>query len=156
MTQWGLEGRCQWPIQWTQLPTMCTPNPSSQNPSGDPKGPPAKSFGNMGPDHWTRSRGDQNEAAFEYYRERGKAPGVAEGGGSRNFYCMDCDGVIPTDPPVTACPHCGVAIQGEVRRYFNWVEIDTPPTSDWLALRPYLLAAGLTSILIIWFLTWLI
>ncbi len=109
----------------------------------------------MGPDHWTKSRGDRNDEVFEYYRDRGKAPGVAEGGGPRNHYCMDCEGVIPTDPPASKCPHCGVKIQGEVRRYFNWVEIDTPPTSDWLALRPYVLGAGLVLALIIWFFVWL-
>ncbi len=139
---------------------MCASTSSPQNPDPEPQKPPVepptKSFGNMGPEHWTQSRGDRNEDAFEYYRERGKAPGVAEGGGPRNFYCMDCDGVIPTAPPATECPHCGVPITGEARRYFNWVEIDTPPSSDWLALRPYLLGAGLVLILLFCTLWWLI
>jgi hypothetical protein len=67
---------------------------------------------------------------------------------------MDCDGVIPSDPPATECPHCGVPIQGEVRRYFNWVEIDSPPTSDWLALRPYFLLALLILVSLFALLWW--
>ncbi|MAG62833.1 hypothetical protein CMO84_04860, partial [Candidatus Woesearchaeota archaeon] len=58
-------------------------------------GQPHKSFGNIGDDHWTRTRKDANPEDIEYLRERSKAPGVAEGGESRNFYCMECEGVIP-------------------------------------------------------------
>jgi hypothetical protein len=136
---------------------MCPQStPPGSDPSKDDQQLPKKSFGNMGPDHWTKSRGDRNDEAFEYYRERGHAPGVAEGGGPRNFYCMECDGVIPSDPPATKCPHCNVVIRGEARRYFNWVEIDTPPSSDWLALRPYFLGALLILVLLIWLIWWLI
>ena len=52
----------------------------------------------MGPDHWSVARKDENQEALEYYRQRSHAPGVEEGGGPRNFYCMRCDGVIPVEP----------------------------------------------------------
>ena len=48
----------------------------------------------LGDDHWSKSRAGQNEEALEYYRERSKAPGVEGGGGMRNHYCFECDGVI--------------------------------------------------------------
>jgi hypothetical protein len=104
----------------------------------DPGKPP--SFGNMGPDHWSKARKDTNTEALEYYRERSKAPGVEAGGGPRNFYCMRCDGVIPEVPPLAQCPHCGEPLEGMARRYFNWVELDKPVKSDLRALLP--LAAG--------------
>jgi hypothetical protein len=81
---------------------------------------------------------------------------VAEGGAERNFYCMQCDGVIPFEPPRAACPHCGAALEGKARRYFNWVELDAPPPSDARALLPLfglvalLLAGG--SLLLWWLL----
>ena len=112
-------------------------------PEPDPKRPP-KSFGNISDQHWTRAREGHNQEALEYYRERSKAPGVAEGGGPRNFYCMQCDGVIPIDQQGGECPHCGTALEGATKRYFNWVEIDEPPKSDLLALLP--LAAGLLAL----------
>jgi hypothetical protein len=43
---------------------------------------------------------------------------------------MNCDGVIPHNEQHEVCPHCGTKIEGEARRYFNWVEIDQPPPSD--------------------------
>jgi hypothetical protein len=92
--------------------------------------PPKPSFGNMGPDHWSRARAGENEEALEYYRERSRAPGVAEGGAERNHYCMHCDGVIPFDPAITSCPHCGRELEGGAKRYFNWVELNEPPKSD--------------------------
>ena len=96
-------------------------------PMGDDDKTPAKSYGNMSEDHWSRTRGERNAEAIDYYRQRGQAPGVAEGGDARNFYCMECDGVVPWDDfQGEDCPHCGAAIDGNVRRYFNWVEIDTP------------------------------
>lgn len=104
-----------------------------------------KSYGNISDDHWTRARKDENQEAIDYYRERSKAPGVAEGGGLRNHYCMACDGVIPTDHEGDACPHCGAEIEGQTRRYFNWVEIDQPPESDLRALLP--LALGAVAVL---------
>ena len=114
-------------------------------------GIPEKSYGNMSPTHWSKTRGERNAEAIDYYRERSNAPGVAEGGGARNFYCMECDGVIPMEPSPDACPHCGAVIKGQSRRYFNWVEIDTPPDSDWLALRPYFLGAfALVLLLLYW------
>ncbi|MEZ6004440.1 MAG: hypothetical protein R3F33_09680 [Planctomycetota bacterium] len=124
-------------------------SPADPDPPQDPTIPP-KSYGNMGPEHWTRTRETRNAEAIDYYRERSRAPGVAEGGGPRNFYCMECDGVIPHDPPATTCPHCGAAVSGQTRRYFNWVEIDSPPDSDWKALRPYFLAAALLLGLLVW------
>jgi len=113
-----------------------------------PEGPgavPGKSFGNMGAHHWSRARQGSNEEALAYYRERSHAPGVAEGGGARNMYCMHCDGVIPLGAPVEACPHCGKELEGDVKRYFNWVEIDRAPKSDLRALLPLfaLIAVGL-------------
>lgn len=99
---------------------------------------PEKSYGNISDRHWSRARQGMNEEALEYYRERSKAPGVAEGGGARNHYCLACDGVIPLDsgPPTERCPHCGAELDLHVKRYFNWVEIDSPPTSDAKALLP--------------------
>ncbi len=88
-------------------------------------------------------RADRNREAIEYYRLRSRAPGVAEGGGPRNYYCMQCDGVIPHDQ--TICPHCGDEAEGGTRRYFNWVEIDAPPQSDLRALS--LLALGAVLVL---------
>lgn len=102
-----------------------------------PKTPP--SFGNMSEAHWSRARRDANQEALEYYRQRSKAPGVAEGGGARNFYCMECAGVIPHEPPLENCPHCGAAIEAGARRYFNWVETNEPPKSDAASLGPLLL-----------------
>jgi len=104
----------------------------------DPEEP--KSFGNISDRHWSRARAGTNEEALEYYRERSHAPGVEGGGGPRNFYCMHCDGVIPSDPPLERCPHCGGEISGVARRYFNWVELDQPAKSDFRSLLP--LAAG--------------
>ncbi len=112
------------------------------------KPPPPKSFGNMGEHHWSRARADQNTEALEYYRERSRAPGVAEGGGARNMYCMKCDGVIPMDPPATSCPHCGTAVEGDAKRYFNWVELDRAPRSDWRALWPFVAGAALLLVLL--------
>ena len=37
---------------------------------------PVKSYGNMGDHHWSRTRGERNAEALDYYRERSKAPGV--------------------------------------------------------------------------------
>ena len=109
--------------------------------------PPRKSFGNMSDDHWSRSRTDANEEALEYYRERSKAPGVAEGGGARNFYCMACDGVVPADHAGDSCPHCGEAIEGRTRRYFNWVEIDEPPRGD---VGPvFLIGLGVMTVVVV-------
>ena len=116
-------------------------------PEADRKPEPGKSFGNMGPDHWSVARKDENQAALEYYRQRSHAPGVEAGGGPRNFYCMRCDGVIPAEPPLEVCPHCGVSLAGVARRYFNWVELDQPVKSDLRALLP--LAAGGAALLIV-------
>jgi len=104
-----------------------------------PKTPP--SFGNMSEHHWSRARRGMNQEALDYYRQRSQAPGVAEGGGESNFYCMECSGVIPHLPALKACPHCGVAIEGGVRRYFNWVEMNETPRGDAARLLPLLLLA---------------
>lgn len=115
-----------------------------------------KSYGNMSENHWSKTRGERNREALEYYRERSQAPGVAEGGEARNSYCMECDGVIPWDGfEGGACPHCGAPIDGSVRRYFNWVEIDRPPGADRTALLIALsvialvLAAAVTVVVLI-------
>jgi hypothetical protein len=102
--------------------------------------------------HWSRTRGERNREAIEYYRERSKAPGVAEGGGPRNFYCMACDGVIEFDFPGGRCPHCDASLDGVAKRYFNWVEIDQPPASDLRALLPLLLALLVGVGLLAWLL----
>ena len=108
--------------------------------------PTAKSYGNMSDDHWSRTREAVNAEALDYYRERNGAPGVEGGGEARNFYCMECDGVIPWDDfEGERCPHCGAAIEGSARRYFNWVEIDRVPARDRTAL---LLAAGFVLALV--------
>ncbi|MFN0007678.1 MAG: hypothetical protein ACKVXR_07205 [Planctomycetota bacterium] len=109
-----------------------------------------KSFGNMSDAHWSRARAGTNEEALEYYRERSHAPGVEEGGGPRNFYCMHCDGVIPSDPPPERCPHCQAEISGVARRYFNWVELDQPVKSDFRSLLPWAVA-GLAVLALIAF-----
>lgn len=120
-----------------------------------PKTPP--SFGNMSEHHWSRARRDQNQEALDYYRERSRAPGVAEGGGERNFYCMECAGVIPHEPPASTCPHCGVAIEGTVRRYFNWVEMSEPARSDAASLWPTLSILAVALLCAAFFLVrWLI
>jgi ribosomal protein L37E len=111
--------------------------------------PREKSYGNISDAHWTRARRDANREDIEYYRERSRAPGVAEGGGERNFYCMECDGVVPFDHAGETCPHCGAAITGRTRRYFNWVEIDQPGQSDLRALAPWLAGALLLLVLVV-------
>jgi hypothetical protein len=115
----------------------------------DKSGPaPSKpSFGNMGPDHWSRARAGENEEALEYYRERSRAPGVAEGGAERNHYCMHCDGVIPFDLALTHCPHCGREMEGGAKRYFNWVELNEPPKSDVGALL--LFGGGVAAVILV-------
>ena len=118
--------------------------------------PPKASVGNMGPDHWSRARAGENEEALAYYRERSRAPGVAEGGAERNHYCMHCAGVIPFDPAITHCPHCQKEFEGGVKRYFNWVEMNDPPRSDLRALLPwFLLALGLFAAIVFGLLHWL-
>ena len=107
--------------------------------------PPAKSYGNIGPAHWSRARADENREALDYYRSRSRAAGVREGGGARNHYCMACDGVIPYEHQGDSCPHCGARIEGGARRFFNWVELDRPPPSDLRALLP---VAGLVALVV--------
>ncbi|MCY2961832.1 MAG: hypothetical protein NTY35_16875 [Planctomycetota bacterium] len=128
--------------------------PAPRPPNGPEPATP-KSFGNMGDHHWSRAREGSNTEALDYYRERSKAPGVAEGGGPRNMYCMHCDGVIPLGRPVDACPHCGRALEGDAKRYFNWVELDQPPRSDLRSLWPFLAAGLLAVAAIAWFVVWL-
>jgi len=59
------------------------------------------------------------------------------------MYCMHCDGVIPLGKPIEVCPHCGKELEGDVKRYFNWVEIDRAPPSD---LRSLLVPIGLVLV----------
>lgn len=122
--------------------------PDSKEPEG--AGP---SWGNISARHWSRARKGAHGEQIEYYRERSRAPGVAEGGAERNFYCMECDGVIPFEGAPAACPHCGAAIDEHVKRYFNWVEIAEPGASDARALLP-LFAAGLIVVLAAAALAW--
>jgi len=130
-------------------PHTSTHGPNDDGPShadgaprpGDEATTDERSFGNMGPRHWSRARAGTNTEALDYYRERSRAPGVAEGGAERNFYCMNCAGVIPHDPPADACPHCGTDLSGVAKRYFNWVEINDPPASDARAVLGVALAA---------------
>ena len=96
----------------------------------------------MSADHWSRARAGTNAEAMDYYRRRSHAPGVEAGGGARNFYCMRCDGVIDADAGLEQCPHCGAELEGAARRYFNWVEINEPPKSDFRALLPVFLLGG--------------
>ena len=109
-----------------------------------------KSYGNMDEHHWSKTRGERNKEAIDYYRERSAAPGVAEGGEARNFYCMACDGVIPFDHEDPSCPHCEEPIEGRTRRYFNWVEIDEAPSSDLKVLLPWFLLLMAVAGLLIW------
>ncbi|MEY2786062.1 MAG: hypothetical protein RL277_2274 [Planctomycetota bacterium] len=111
-------------------------------PAPDGRGPAVgsgKSYGNMGPEHWSRARADANAEELAYYRSRNEAPGVHEGGKERNFWCMQCSGVIPFDHPQTSCPHCGASLEERAKRYYNWVEINEPPRSDFAALLPILI-----------------
>ena len=107
-----------------------------------------KSYGNMSDQHWSRTRGERNREAIDYYRERSKAPGVKDGGAERNFYCMECDGVIAYEHEGERCPHCDAELAGIAKRYFNWVEIDSPPDSDFRALLPWL-ATGFAALLLL-------
>ncbi len=126
-------------------PASTTPS-TPPTPTGPQPNPAAKSFGNMSDAHWSRAREKSNAEAIDYYRERSHAPGVAEGGGARNMYCMHCDGVIPLGTPIEVCPHCGKELEGDVKRYFNWVEIDRTPRSD---LRSLLLPIGLAVVVVV-------
>jgi len=118
-----------------------------------PSDPEPKSFGNMSEAHWSRARKDLNQEALDYLRSRSQAPGVAEGGSERNFYCMQCAGVIPHAPPRETCPHCGVTLDESVKRYFNWVEMNDPPRSDLRALWPFLLG-GIVLLGVLGLLVW--
>jgi hypothetical protein len=111
------------------------------------------SWGAMSERHWSKTRKDSNREALDYYRERSKAPGVAEGGAERNFYCMRCDGVIPFETKAVTCPHCGEALDEHVKRYFNWVEIGEPPASDFLPLLK-VAALGFGALLVLVVLVW--
>ena len=105
------------------------------------------SWGAISERHWTRTRAEMNREALDYYRERSHAPGVAEGGSHRNFYCMKCDGVIPYYEQHERCPHCGEPIDPTVKRYFNWVETDFPRKRDLTALLPWALVVLLAALL---------
>jgi hypothetical protein len=112
---------------------------------GPPSDPP-KSFGNMSEHHWSRARAGSNTEALDYYRSRELAPGVREGGAERNFYCMQCDGVIPFDFTGDACPHCATKLEGQAKRYFNWVEINEAPQGD---ARAVLMPVALGALVVI-------
>lgn len=132
---------------------------------GEEPTPPIKSFGNMSETHWSRSRQGMNEEALEHYRERSRAPGVAEGGAARNHYCMECNGVVPLEydsrdaasGPPSHCPHCGAELDSHVRAMFNWVEIDQVPGSDLRALLPFMVGGLVVLVgavaLVLWLLS---
>ena len=134
---------------------MSATDPDAGADEAKPEGAPAKSFGNISEHHWSKARAGSNQEALEYYRQRSHAPGVEQGGSARNFYCMQCDGVIPYEPPPRAaaehCPHCGASLEGIARRYFNWVEINEPAKSDLAALLPLLIAGALVLFLVLFF-----
>jgi len=138
------------------------PEPEQQPPSEDE--PVPKSYGNMSEHHWSRTRDERNSESIEYYRERGRAPGVAEWEGARAHYCMNCNGVIALDydrrKPAEGderCPHCGVELDKRVRAMFNWVETDQVPESDLKALWPLLLSAAVVLVGLGWLLLrWLL
>jgi hypothetical protein len=103
--------------------------PREREPPDPPEGGP--SWGLVSDRHWSRARAGANQEAIEHLRRRSQAPGVAEGGGARNHYCLECKGVIPfARPPPERCPHCGAALDEHVRAMFNWVEIDETPKGD--------------------------
>jgi hypothetical protein len=109
------------------------------------------SWGAISERHWTRTRRDANSEALEYYRERSRAPGVREGGAERNFYCMQCDGVIPYSETVERCPHCDARVERGVKRYFNWVEMEMPRGSDLpRALLPLVALCALGALALWW------
>jgi hypothetical protein len=129
-------------------------------PSADqkPEDAPQKSFGNMSEQHWSRARKGQNREAIEFYQERSRAPGVADGGSHRNHYCPSCRGVVPlaydSRQPVDRqrqerCPHCGTEFVPGVREMFNWVEMDQVPASDARALLPWLALVGLVALALV-------
>ena len=104
--------------------------------------------------HWSEERAHLHQEARDHYRQRSAAPGVAEGGGTRSHYCLECDGLLPLeydrravadDDPGT-CPHCGAALDPRVRAMFNWVETDQVPGSDLKALLPWFLIGTLITI----------
>jgi len=124
---------------------------SSDGDGGSESRADEKSFGNMSEHHWSRARAGANEEALAYYRRRSRAPGVAEGGAERNYYCMKCDGVIPFDHAGGGCPHCGEPLEGMAKRYFNWVEINEPAGSDFKALLPFLVAGAAILAIVLFF-----
>ena len=125
----------------------------------DPEERP-NSYGPMSEHHWSRTRDDRNRDALEYYREKSRAPGVAEGGSHRNQYCLSCGGVIPLEydsreplderAALESCPHCGVALEGRVRQMFNWVETDQVPSGDAKAVLPVLILLLLGLAFLVW------
>ena len=119
------------------------------------------SVGRVTDEHWTRARADLNQDALEYLRDRNAAPCVAEADqNARNSYCMECDGVLPLEydsrtpaaRKTERCPHCGAKLERNIRRMFNWVEMDQVPDSDLRALLPFFAAAGLALTLLVWWL----
>ncbi|MAE28144.1 MAG: hypothetical protein QF724_10835 [Planctomycetota bacterium] len=103
--------------------------------------------------HWSKERSGLHGEAQEHYRRRSAAPGVAEGGGPRSHYCLECDGLLPLEydrrlpaaVELKACPHCGATLDPRLRAMFNWVETDQVPASDFKALLPYLVIGTLIS-----------
>ena len=126
--------------------------PAGDEASGETQRKPAPSYGNMSDQHWSKTRGERNAEAIDYYRQRSRAPGVKEGGEARNFYCMECDGVIPYDHEGDTCPHCAASIEGGARRYFNWVEIDRPVEGDFKAVLPLLIGGVVLLVGVGWLL----
>ncbi len=117
------------------------------------------SVGQVTDEHWSRARAELNKDALDYLRERNSAPGVADADKNpRNSYCMECDGVLPlsydsrspASKKTERCPHCGAKIERNIRRMFNWVEMDQVPDSDLKALLPLFAGVGLVLALLVW------
>lgn len=98
----------------------------------------------MSEHHWSRARAEANVEALDFLRSRNDSPGVEGGGTERNFWCMECGGVIPYDAAHERCPHCSADLGGDAKRYFNWVEIDRPVEGEFKSVWP-LLIGGLVA-----------
>ena len=119
--------------------------PLEERPNGSSS---QRSYGNMSEHHWSKTRGERNREAIDYYRERSRAPGVEEGGGPRTSTAWTATGSSPTtrgSARARTVARSSTARSGGTST--GW-EIDRPPASDLRALLPWmvlvaaLLAAG--------------
>ena len=56
----------------------------------------------------------------------------------------------PSMPPVFDFEMDSTVLGDNVKRYFNWVEIDSPPASDAKALLPFFLGILAVVALLLW------